>query len=297
MRGSGFDAPAGLSDSLVRRANTEIPAMAAPSTGAARGVHGDARVPGDATKSSGAIRRTATMPCDLPPIVSDDHLDRVLEHRLSKSTISPISVKFTSELADKHGLTQWKRTALAVTGARRLAMLDGPKSHLRRTDSRIAGTIERQQELERANLDDSLSGFDDGVQLLEVRLAKTGLKTVQMGDDGNCQFRALSFNLFGSQDHHQLVRDTCVAHIVSMEDEYGIFFEGNEFERYCREMAMSRTWGDELTLRACSDAFQVPIHVAGHRTVDPPSQYPRKKHECQHSHFFSTIYLSSHSTL
>ena len=48
-----------------------------------------------------------------------------------------------------------------------------------------------------------MNGFDEGMQLLEKRLQVMGLETVQMGDDGNCQFRALSFNLFGSQDHHQ----------------------------------------------------------------------------------------------
>jgi len=30
---------------------------------------------------------------------------------------------------------------------------------------------------------------------------------------------------------------------------------------------MARTWGDELTLRACADSFQVPIHVV-QSTVD-----------------------------
>jgi hypothetical protein len=84
------------------------------------------------------------------------------------------------------------------------------------------------------------------------------LQTVRMRDDGNCQFRALSFNLFGSEDHHQLVRDTCVAHVMSCEGDYGKFFESlGEFDKYCREMAMSRTWGDELTLRAAADSFQV----------------------------------------
>jgi hypothetical protein len=61
----------------------------------------------------------------------------------------------------------------------------------------------RQQEMERVQLDDGLDGFDDGVHLLEKRLKKMGLRTLRMGDDGNCQFRALSFNLFGSEDHHQ----------------------------------------------------------------------------------------------
>ena len=60
-----------------------------------------------------------------------------------------------------------------------------------------------------------------------------------------------------------MVRDTCVAHVLSKEDEFGIFFDAGsgDFERYCREMSMSRTWGDEFTLRACADSFQVPIHV------------------------------------
>ena len=101
---------------------------------------------------------------ELPPFVSDDP---VLEHRFSKSTVRPVSVRFTSELADKHGLTRWRRTALAVTGAQKLKHLGGVgaaanakggANQLRRSDSRIAGTIERQQELERAHLDDSLIG-------------------------------------------------------------------------------------------------------------------------------------------
>jgi hypothetical protein len=111
----GFDAaPASLSDSLVRRASTEIPAV--PSAAAA------------------AIRRAVT---ELPPFTSDDP---VLEQRFSRSTQRPISVRFTSELADKHGLTRWKRTALAVTGAHKLKLLAGGEedSQLRRSDSRIA---------------------------------------------------------------------------------------------------------------------------------------------------------------
>jgi len=237
------EAPAGPGDSLVRRALTDIPTQAENGQG-------------DTDTQPSAVRRTVT---DLPPFVSDDP---TMERRLARSIVSPISVKFTNELADRNGLARWKKTALAVTGARRLSHVRGGPL-LQRSDSRIAGTMARQQEMERVQLDDGLDGFDDGVHLLEKRLKKMGLRTLRMGDDGNCQFRALSFNLFGSEDHHQLVRETCVAHILSTEEDYKIFFDENEneFERYCQEMAMSRTWGDELTLRACSDSFQVPIHV------------------------------------
>ena len=239
--GVGGDRPdlapaSNLNDSLVRRAMTEIPASAASQQDVLVDDTGGQDAPSPPVVTP--VRRTMT---ELPPIVSDDP---VLEHRLSKS-IRPVSVRFTTELADKHGLTRWKSAAIAVTGAHKLLLPSGTKAganQLRRTDSRIAGTIERQQELERAHLDDSMKGYDEGVHLLEKRLNVMDLKTEQMGDDGNCQFRALSFNLFGSQEHHQLVRDTCVAHIMSKEDDYGIFFDpgSGEFEMYCRVSKNSR---------------------------------------------------------
>jgi len=177
------EAPAGPGDSLVRRALTDIPTQAENGQG-------------DTDTQPSAVRRTVT---DLPPFVSDDP---TMERRLARSIVSPISVKFTNELADRNGLARWKKTALAVTGARRLSHVRGGPL-LQRSDSRIAGTMARQQEMERVQLDDGLDGFDDGVHLLEKRLKKMGLRTLRMGDDGNCQFRALSFNLFGSEDHHQ----------------------------------------------------------------------------------------------
>ena len=239
--GDGADlAPAkNLNDSLVRRAMTEIPSSSSAPPQDVFLVENEQDGNDATTPPTGVpLRRAMT---ELPPIVSEDP---VLEHRLSKS-IRPVSVRFTTELADKNGLTRWKTAAIALTGAHKLkvGVSKAAANQPRRTDSRIAGTIERQQELERAHLDDSLKGYDEGVQLLEKRLQVMGLKTEQMGDDGNCQFRALSFNLFGSQEHHQLVRETCVAHIMSKEDDYSIFFDpgSGEFEMYCRVRCRSRS--------------------------------------------------------
>ena len=101
---------------------------------------------------------------------------------------------------------------------------------------------------------------EEGAALLERRLASLRLRTVRMGDDGNCQFRALAHGLFGDQDAHQRVRDACVEHMRRRRGEYEVFF-GDAFDEYASSMASARTWGDELTLRACSDAFQCVIHV------------------------------------
>ena len=62
----------------------------------------------------------------------------------------------------------------------------------------------------------------EGAALLERRLASLRLRTVRMGDDGNCQFRALAHGLFGDQDAHQRVRDVRGAHASASRRVRGI---------------------------------------------------------------------------
>lgn len=101
----------------------------------------------------------------------------------------------------------------------------------------------------------------EGKELLRQRCAFFGLKQVEMKDDGNCQFRAVSQELFGTQEHHALVRAEAVAHMVRRGAEFRGLFADGEWEAYVAKMALSGEWGDELTLRATADAFEVKIHV------------------------------------
>lgn len=97
---------------------------------------------------------------------------------------------------------------------------------------------------------------------LDSRLRILGLASVEMEGDGNCQFRALSDQIFGSQQHHAVVRAAAVAHMKAAHDYFSMFFETSmEFTSYIREMTRSRTWGDELTLRASVEAFGIVAHV------------------------------------
>merc|ERR1712039_508043 len=83
-----------------------------------------------------------------------------------------------------------------------------------------------------------------------------------MKGDGNCQFRAIAFNLFRSQAHHAAVRKAAVEHMRQNSDFFGILFEtGEEFEKYLAGMAKDRTWGDELTLRAIVEAYGCVVHL------------------------------------
>jgi hypothetical protein len=97
-------------------------------------------------------------------------------------------------------------------------------------------------------------------QRLEQRLARLNLVVQVSAGDGNCQFRSVSEQLYGTQEHHGFVRQRAVDHIRAHPDEYQAFL-GEDFHYYTAGMAQIGTWGDELTLRAICDSFGVVVHV------------------------------------
>ena len=92
------------------------------------------------------------------------------------------------------------------------------------------------------------------VTVLKQRLSYYGLHMLQVGGDGNCQFRSASQQLFGTEAHHGYVRQQAVEYMRSHKALFsGFCADAVEFERYLARMARDRMWGDELTLRAISD--------------------------------------------
>ena len=99
-------------------------------------------------------------------------------------------------------------------------------------------------------------------RLLE-RLHSLGLTSVTMKGDGSCQFRTVADQLFGSQEHHACVRAVVVQHMRECADWFGMFFDEADggFDGFLASMAVAGTWGDELTLAACVEAFGCVAHV------------------------------------
>ncbi|KAG2486732.1 hypothetical protein HYH03_014658 [Edaphochlamys debaryana] len=97
-------------------------------------------------------------------------------------------------------------------------------------------------------------------QRLRERLERLNLDMLIVAGDGNCQFRSISNELYGTQDHHSAIRKQGVSHIVQQRSSFECFL-GEDFDEYVRQMARGGTWGDELTLRATCDAFGIVMHV------------------------------------
>ncbi|XP_022928256.1 OTU domain-containing protein DDB_G0284757-like [Cucurbita pepo subsp. pepo] len=90
------------------------------------------------------------------------------------------------------------------------------------------------------------------------RLNVYGLHEVKVSGDGNCQFRALSDQMFKSPKYHKLVRKD----IVKQIKDYRSLYEGYipmKFSRYYKKMAKSGEWGDHITLQAAADKFVAKI--------------------------------------
>lgn len=97
----------------------------------------------------------------------------------------------------------------------------------------------------------------DHYRLLD-RLNAYGLFEVRVAGDGNCQFRALSDQLYRSPDYHKHVRKE----IVKQLKECNSLYEGYvpmKYKQYCKKMKKSGEWGDHVTLQAAADKFAAKI--------------------------------------
>lgn len=116
-----------------------------------------------------------------------------------------------------------------------------------------------EDELQQANAHPGPAN-DTDVHRLAMRLQHLKLDMWEMVGDGNCQFRSISNALYGSEQHHGLVRDTVVRYMAANKAEFEPYL-GEDWRRYINDMAADGTWGDELTLRACCDAYGIMFSV------------------------------------
>lgn len=128
--------------------------------------------------------------------------------------------------------------------------------------SQRLGTFASQRLTPRVNsgiLPDSLFVSEDR-QRLKLRLEMYDLVEREVAGDGNCQFRALSDQLYGSTDHWDTVRKAVVQQLKKHPDMYQPYVP-TEYNEYVTGMAKSGTWGDHVTLKAAADVYGVRISI------------------------------------
>ena len=89
---------------------------------------------------------------------------------------------------------------------------------------------------------------------LADRLKHYGLREKKVRGDGNCQFRSLSDQLFGTMERHEEVRKMAIGQLKSKSDLYKPYVP-EDYEEYVSTMAKDGEWGDHITLQAAADVY------------------------------------------
>lgn len=104
-----------------------------------------------------------------------------------------------------------------------------------------------------------------------AQLHQRGLCIDVMDGDGNCLFRAVSRLLYGTQEHHRMVRLKCMEYMGAQRDFFSRFVAGS-FDRYVAFKRQDGVWGDHIEIQAMSEVYNRQIHVHAY-SIEPISVY------------------------
>ena len=99
------------------------------------------------------------------------------------------------------------------------------------------------------------------------QLALLGLRKINVVADGNCFFRALSYQLTGDENNHMDLRNAAIGHLTENSTQYAPFVAENYdgIEDYIIEMSRNGTYADHLSILATATSINqnIIIHELG----------------------------------
>lgn len=133
----------------------------------------------------------------------------------------------------------------------------------------------------------------------DAYLAQQGRKRKLIIGDGNCFFRAVSWVIHGTQDNHQMIRQSLVTFVQANRHVFEAFVMKGTFEQHVSTMQREGAWGTQVEMCAAACYFQVPFYLCSphpasktyrwllfesldrarfHSEVNGDQQTPRVKH-------------------
>lgn len=82
----------------------------------------------------------------------------------------------------------------------------------------------------------------------------------EVGGDGNCLYRAFSYQLFGTEDMHAEVREECFAYMIANREYFQQFVDG-DFDKYIRTHSKNREHGDHIEVVAMAERFNKRVRM------------------------------------
>lgn len=126
-------------------------------------------------------------------------------------------------------------------------------------------------------------------------LESSGLTIRDVSNDGNCFFRAVSDQLYGTEDYHMKLRERACDYLLLHKEHYRFFVDDEQsFEDYVSEMRNDGVWADNLELQAISMAcdVNVRVHQSGKPSYDIRNHLERNATAIHLSYHFGEHYAS-----
>jgi hypothetical protein len=98
-------------------------------------------------------------------------------------------------------------------------------------------------------------------QELNNRFSAFNLRIKEIAQDGNCLFRAISDQLYGSEESHIQVRRETLDYIETERNYFQSFIVNEPFDRYLERMRKDKEWGDNVELQAISEIYKARIEI------------------------------------
>jgi len=137
------------------------------------------------------------------------------------------------------------------------------------------------------------------VSLLETRLSELNRTAFDVRGGGDCFFRAVSHQLYGSPNRHFHVRTSGVQYLQHCPEQ---FIESNtdcSWQGYVSNMSCQGTWADAIIIQAVENCLNLSIHIAESNgtfapvTIVQPPNVTRGCTDIYIGHIGETHYVSA----
>ena len=91
------------------------------------------------------------------------------------------------------------------------------------------------------------------ISSMSVLTTRLGQKPVNIGD-GNCFFRSISHQLFGTEDRHPQIRALAIQHLINSPEHFVEYNTHQTWLQYLQSMSRLGTWADHIIIQAAANA-------------------------------------------
>jgi len=109
------------------------------------------------------------------------------------------------------------------------------------------------------------------------RLCRNGLQALDVGGSGDCFFRAISHQYYGTSEFHIAVRQAGVSFLEQHAELFVESISEDSSKSYLKRMATPGTWCDNIIIQAVANQLNCVIHIIESRlscpegtTITPP---------------------------